>query len=185
VKRNGLVILAGIVILVGALMLSWAGAQQPAETGGCCKMNAAPAAMDSKCPIMQGGGKEIFEAYMNDTAGLHKDLAEARKQLDAALMAKPIDKAAVAGLVAKVNELQSALFAKAVDMCVALKEKLPAGQDCEMCKSPVACCMMLSDQCPMKFCGGKCGCCETMKTAPCAKAGDGCSMGGCMMEHTK
>lgn len=199
-NRNRFVILAGIVILAGALLVGWAGAQQQsAAAGGCCvgKMNAAPAAMAgadtapaqckmcSQCPMMQGAGKEIRDAYMNDTAGLRKDLAEARKQLDAALNAKPINKAAVSELVAKVNSLQSALFAKTVDMCVAVKEQLPAGQACEMCNSSVACCMMMGDQCPMNLRAGKGGCCGAMKPAPGANANSGCGMGGCMMKTAK
>lgn len=196
-NRNRLVILAGIVLLAGMLVFSWA-AQQPGTAGGCCgaavSASPAPAAgadtpgamfcgTSSFCPMTQGAGKEICDAYMNETAGLRKDLAEARAELNSILLSRPIDKEAVSKQVQKVNSLQSELYIETIAMWVAVNEQLPAGKACENCKGPVAHCMMMSDQCPKMIGMGCCGAdnmgCSKAPAKPAADNALKCGSAGC------
>ncbi|MEN6371091.1 MAG: periplasmic heavy metal sensor [Armatimonadota bacterium] len=197
-NRNRLMILIGVVLLAGVLVFSWAAQQQSPSGCGCCgtgcaAKSASPTPADAQtpgtaccgascsCPMMQGAGKEIHDAYMNETAGIRKDLADARAELNTLLSAKSIDKEAVSTQVEKINSLQSELFTKTVDMWVAVREKVPDAKTCENCKGPVACCMMMSDQCPKMLCNGKTGCAKAA-AAP-AKPATGntfeCGPNGC------
>ncbi|MEN6520853.1 MAG: periplasmic heavy metal sensor [Armatimonadota bacterium] len=199
-NRNRLVILVGIVLLAGALIFSWAAQQSPTAGGSCCGSSCTVKAVSSapvndtpgtaccgascSCPMMQGAGKEIHDAYMNETAGLRKDLAEARAELDTLLSATPVDKEAVSKQVEKINGLQSELFTKTVDMWVAVHEQFPDGKTCENCKGPVACCMMMSDQCPKMLCKDKPGCakgmgCGKASVKPAASETTECGPNGC------
>lgn len=180
--RNKYYVLAGIVLLATALFFGYVTSQTPAVAGdqmaavhaadgkdGCSMCKPCAGRMDCgncKC-FAEGAAREVYDAYVRDTAGLRQQLADARNELNAALLARPVNEAAVAALVGRVNDLQGELYARTINMWVAVHKDLPAGQacveGCECCQGnckPAICAMMLSDQCPMKLMGCSIGKCD-------------------------
>jgi hypothetical protein len=123
--------------------------------------------------MTSGPGKQAHETYMKQTAGLRKDLAAARESLNTLLQKKPVDKQRVMQLVDQVNGLQSQLYKIAtstwIDVC-----GVSCADNCKCCKNPIVCIMMMSDQCPMKYCMQAMGCakdcgCATGGSCTCSK----------------
>jgi hypothetical protein len=173
---NKILVIVGIILLSSALIFGHLTGQTKAFAqqgcGGCCAVTSAPTDQvqcNVDCSGMQcqmckcctgGPAKEAFNKYMADTAGLRKELADARTELDAAMRKRPIDRASVVSTVDRVNALQGKLNRQTAEFMVDTCGSMSPDECCKMCR-PSACIMMLADECPMKVmaCKGMKGCC--------------------------
>lgn len=148
------------------------GAYCPAEKSGAaqgsCSMTqkgmpaghgAGMTGEDAKCGQcamnLTGDAKAAHDAYMTKTADLRKDLSDTRAALNTELKKSPADKSQVMTLVDRVNTLQGRLYKETVDLYLTVS---PSMADKPCADNPVACTMMMSNQCGMMAGGQKMSC---------------------------
>ncbi|MBI2842817.1 MAG: periplasmic heavy metal sensor [Armatimonadetes bacterium] len=148
--RNGLLTMGILAVVlpatIGAVVLAKSHAA-PASTEMHAHGEAAAMPGQTCMAAMDGPAKAKHEAYMKDTAGVRKDLADARAALGDELSKEQVDRATVNRLVTSVNDLQGRLYSKTVDFYLSVRGSMPADKMCRA--NPVSCTMMMSDQCPM------------------------------------